>query len=69
MGRVLSFSAYFFLKVNLHHFSKIKNQIRSNKTVGIKVLPIFFGLMIEGSGSVPLTNNLDPDPGGPKTYG
>ncbi len=25
--------------------------------------------MIEGSGSVPLTNNPDLDPGGPKTYG
>jgi hypothetical protein len=28
----------------------------------------YFCLMIEGSGSVPLTNP-DPDPGDPKTYG
>jgi hypothetical protein len=25
--------------------------------------------MIEGSGSISLTNIVDPDPGGPKTYG
>ncbi len=28
---------------------------------------VYFWLLIEGSGSVPLTN--DPDPVGPKTYG
>jgi hypothetical protein len=31
-----SFSAYYFLKVHLHHFSKIKSPKRSHKTVGIK---------------------------------
>jgi hypothetical protein len=30
------FSAYYFLKVLLHHFSKVKSQKRSNKTVEIK---------------------------------
>ncbi len=34
------FPAYFFLKVHLHHFSKIKTK-RSHKTVGIKVLVTF----------------------------
>ncbi len=30
----------------------------------------YFGLMIEGSGSIPQNLKLvDPDPGGPKTYG
>jgi hypothetical protein len=38
-----SFSAYYFLKVHLHHFSKIKSK-RSRKTVGIKD---YFWLMIE----------------------
>ncbi len=30
------FSAYYFLKVHLHHFSKIKDK-KSHKIVGIKV--------------------------------
>ncbi len=59
----LSFSAYFFLKVNLHHFSKIKNQKRSQRTVGT------VGLMIEGSGSVPLTNGSGSGSRRPKAYG
>ncbi len=38
------FSAYFFLKVRLHHFSKVvKKSKRSHKTVGIKVLLTIFG--------------------------
>jgi hypothetical protein len=32
-----SFSAYYFLKVHLHHFLEIKSQKRSHKTVRIKV--------------------------------
>jgi hypothetical protein len=36
-----SFSAYYFLKVHLHHFSKIKSQ-RGHKTVGIKVFLTIF---------------------------
>jgi hypothetical protein len=31
-----SFSVYYFLKLHLHHFSKIKSPKRSHKTVGIK---------------------------------
>ncbi len=34
-------SAYYFLKVHLHHFSKIKSQ-RSHKIVGIKVFVTIF---------------------------
>jgi hypothetical protein len=36
-----SFSAYYFLKVHLPHFSKLKSQ-RSHKTVGIKVFLTIF---------------------------
>ncbi len=49
------FSAYYFLKVHLHHFSKIKSQKEVKNQS-------YFCLMIEvswsrtGSGSIPLTN-------------
>ncbi len=46
------FSAYCFLKVHLHHFSKIKKS-QNNRKQGFSY---YFCLMIEGSGSVPLTN-------------
>jgi hypothetical protein len=36
-----SFSAYYFLKVQLHHFSKIKKSKRSHKAVGIKAFLLF----------------------------
>jgi hypothetical protein len=36
-----SFSAYYFLKVNLHHFAKIK-RLKEVKTVGINVFFTFF---------------------------
>jgi hypothetical protein len=48
-------SAYYFLKVHLHHFSKIKVKKKSQK-VEIKVFSYNFCFMIEGSGSIPLTN-------------
>jgi hypothetical protein len=44
-------SAFYFLKVSLHHFFKDKKSKRSHRTVGIKVFSYFFCLMIEGSGS------------------
>ena len=37
------FSDYYFLKVHLHHFSKIKSQ-KSHKIVGIKVFLTIFAL-------------------------
>jgi hypothetical protein len=43
-----SFPAYYILKVLLHHFSKIKSQKNVTKQ--------YICLLIEGSGSIPLTN-------------
>jgi hypothetical protein len=44
------FSAYYFLKVHLHHFSKIKSQKESlnSRNQGFSY---YFCMMIEGSGS------------------
>jgi hypothetical protein len=39
---VLGFSAYYFLEVNLHHFSKIKSHEKSHKTGGTKVFLTIF---------------------------
>jgi hypothetical protein len=49
-------------------FFKGKKSKRSHKTLEIKVFLYYICLMIEGSGSgsIPLTNGSDPDPGGPK---
>jgi hypothetical protein len=46
-----TFLAYYLLKVHLHHFSKIKSQ--KEVTTGFSY---YFCFMIEGSGSIPLTN-------------
>ncbi len=48
-----SFSAYYFLKEHLHHFSKIKNQKVSQNSRN-RGFSYYFGLMIEGSGTIPL---------------
>jgi hypothetical protein len=57
----LSFLAYYFLKVHLHHSWKIKSleEISRNQEFSY-----YFCLLIEGSGSVSLTT--DPDPGSPR---
>jgi hypothetical protein len=51
------FSAYYFLKVHLHHFSKIKSQKESqiSRNQGFSY---YFCMIIEGSGSgsIPLTS-------------
>jgi hypothetical protein len=49
-----SFSAYYFLNVHLNHFSKIKShkEVTKSRNQGFP----YFCLMIEESGSVPLTN-------------
>ncbi len=39
---IFYFSAYYFLKVHIQNFSKIKSQKISHQTVGIKVFPIIF---------------------------
>jgi hypothetical protein len=44
------FSAYYFLKVHLHHFSKIKRQKESLNRMN-QGFSYYFGMMIEGSGS------------------
>ncbi len=57
------FSAYYFLKLHLHHFSNIKSQKESQNSIGIKVY-YYFCMMMEGfgsgsragTGSVPLTS-------------
>ncbi len=51
------FSAYYFLKVHLHNFSKIISLKEVTKTVGIKgFFSYYYFLMIEGTGSIPLTS-------------
>ncbi len=54
---VKKFSAYYFLKVQLHHFSKILSQKKKSQNSRNQGFSYYFGLMMEGSGSVsiPLT--------------
>ncbi len=53
------FSAYYFLKVHLHHFSKIKSQ-KESQNIRNQSFSYYFCMMIEvsgaGSGSIPLTS-------------
>ncbi len=51
------FSAYYFLKVHLHHFPKIKSQKESQNRRN-QGFSYYFCMMIEGSGSgsIPLTS-------------
>jgi hypothetical protein len=51
------FSAYFFLKVHLHHFSKIKSKKKSENS-RYQGLAYYFCLMIEGSGSATLLGGI-----------
>jgi hypothetical protein len=44
------FSAFYFLKLHLHHFSKIKSQIESQNSRN-QGFSYYFCMMIEGSGS------------------
>jgi len=62
----ISFSAYYFFKVHLHHFSKIKSHKEVTKSRN-KVFSYYFCLMIEGSGSVPRTNGSGSGSRKPKT--
>jgi hypothetical protein len=61
---------YYFSKLHLHHFSKIKSLKEVTKQ-GNEGFSSCFCLMIEetGSGSGQRTVLVDPDPGGPVTYG
>ena len=51
------FSAYYFLKVHLHHFSKIKSQ-KESQNKSNQGFSYYFCMMIEGSGSgsIPVTS-------------
>ncbi len=49
------FSAYYFLKLHLHHFSKIKSQKESQNSRN-QGFSYYFCMMIDGSGSIPLTS-------------
>ncbi len=57
------FSAYYFLKVHLHNFSKIKSPKEVTKQLESRFF-LLFSLIIEESGSGAI-----PDPAGPKTCG
>ncbi len=67
------FSAYYLLKLHLHHFSKIKSQKKSPYS-RIKGFSYYFCTMIEGSGSragsgsgsIPLTSGPGSVSGRPK---
>ena len=50
-----SFPAYYFLKVQFHHFLKIKSPTEVTNSRN-QSKSYYFCLMIEGSGSIPLTN-------------
>jgi hypothetical protein len=62
------FSDYYFLKVHLHHFSKIKSKKNSQNSRN-QGFSYYFGMMIERSGSIPLwirireaQKHVNPDP-------
>ncbi len=59
------FSAYYFLKVHLHHFSKIKSHKESQNRRN-QGFSYYFCMMIEGSGSIPLTSGSWSGSGRPK---
>jgi hypothetical protein len=56
-----NFSANYFLKVHLHHFSKIKSQKESQNRRN-QGFSYYFCMMMKDP-------DPDPDPGGPKTCG
>ncbi len=61
------FSAYYFLKVHLHHFSTIKRQKESQNRRN-QGFSYYFCMMIEGagSGSIPLTSGSGSGSRSPK---
>ncbi len=58
---VSKFLAYYYLKLHLHPFSKIKSYKEVTKQWESKFFLLFF-LMIEGSGSAAGFGSLDSDP-------
>jgi hypothetical protein len=64
------FSAYYFLKLHLHHFSKIKSHKEVIKhNIRNKGFSYFFCFMIEGSGSVAVSLTNGSGSRRPKTSG
>ncbi len=65
---IKSFSAYYFLKIHLHRFSKIKSQKEVTKQKELRFFLLFF--LIEGlgsgAGSIPMTNGSGAGSRGPK---
>jgi hypothetical protein len=61
------FSAFYFLKVHVHNFSKIKSQKESQNRRN-QGFSYYFCMMIEGfgSGSIHLTSGSEPGSGRPK---
>jgi hypothetical protein len=67
------FSTYYFLKLHLHHFWKIKSQKESQNS-GNQGFSYYFCMMIQGSGSragsgsgsIPLTSGSESGSGRPK---
>ncbi len=60
-----NFSAYYFLKVHFHHFSKIKSQKESQNSRN-QCYSYYFCLMIEGSGSGSILLTSGSGSGSPK---
>jgi hypothetical protein len=56
-SKKLIFSAYYFLKLHLHQFSKIKSP-KGVKNSSNQAFSYYFCMMIEGSGSARLKNML-----------
>jgi hypothetical protein len=59
------FSPYYFLKLHLQNFSKIKSQKESQNSRN-RGFSYYFCMMIEGSGSIPMTSGSGPGSGRPK---
>ncbi len=68
--KILSFFAYYFLKLHLHYFSKIKKVIKKSQSSRNQC---FILLLLDDGDLEPglylVLMDPDPDPGGPKTYG
>ncbi len=67
-----SFFAFYFLRLHLHHFSKIKSHKGSHKTKN-QGFSYYFCLIVEGSGSLTRTNESGTrtngsGSGGPKKH-
>jgi hypothetical protein len=59
------FFPYYFFKIHVHHFTaKISKRTEQGKKVRKNWIPTG-DRAASGSGSIPLADGMDPDPGGP----